>query len=136
MEEKIKTITKEAYDKMIEGNTYLVYPKAIREIPLEMSDLADGVGGFHSVKTLEETVSFSWKATSLNDYLEFVHYCFDEDGEKDKLKADLQDKGLLDIRPAIKVDGLHKEDFTVNGFAIVSSREIKIIQHLFTLNGV
>lgn len=121
-----KTVTQEAYEKCREGNTYLVISKDYIETPFTgMVDMENGIGGYHSLQTLKETLSFSWQETELTDDLVFVHYCFDEDDEKDFVILSLEALGLTNIRNDKKVDELNESDLVSNGFMICSSREIK-----------
>ena len=130
MIEEQKTVTKDAYEKMREGNQYFIYPKAVRNVNLPLSDMSDGLGGYHSLESLEQTIDFNWGATSLTEALEFVHYAFDEDDEKEDLRGMLATMGLVDIRQGSKVKDLTLADFVSNGFLICSSREIKMVQAL------
>lgn len=125
-----KTITEEALEKMKEGNQYLIIPSSAMSVELPMSDMVDGLGGYHSLNSLKETFSGSWQETKLTDDLVFVHYCFDEDDEKLQVTTALDSLGLADIRNNKKVTELVKEDFVADGWMICSSREIKIVQQL------
>lgn len=131
IEEQQKTVTQEAYEKCREGNGYLVIPNSVMTVSfIGMSDMEDGLGGYHSLQTLKETLPFSWGATSLTDDLVFVHYCFDEDSEKSMVISSLESMGLIEIRQDRKVTDLVLSDLVANGFMICSPREIKKLQIL------
>lgn len=136
IEEQTKTITEEALSKMKEGNQYLIIPSSAMDIELPMADMSDGLGGYHSLNSLKETFTGSWKETKLSDDLVFVHYCFDEDDEKQQLAEAFALLGLATIRNNKKVTELIKEDFIANGWMICSSREIKIVQQLMAVEEI
>ena len=133
--EETKTVTPEAYSKCREGNRYLVIPKTVMDIEFQgMSDMADGLGGYHSLNSLKETLDFSWGETKLTDDLVFVHYCFDSDDEENDVEQALTAMGLVQMDLGKKIRTLTKDDLVANGFLLCSSLEIKYLQTLANEN--
>jgi hypothetical protein len=101
-----------------------------------MSDMSNGLGGYHSLNSLKEALPFSWKETRLTDGLVFVHYCFDSDDEENDVELALKSMGLTQIDDGRKVRTLTKDMLTLNGFLICSSLEIKFLQSLVQIDEV
>ena len=132
--EETKQLTAVAQDKMNYDDSFLVYPTAVRQVPLALDDMSDGQGGFYSVEDIESLSSNNWKATKLTDDLEFVQYSFDKDDEEKDVTDALVTMGLIDIRNGRKIVDVTYEELVANGFIICSKREINKLQELVYSN--
>lgn len=130
MIEETKQLTAVAQDKMNYDDSFLVYPTAVRKVPLALDDMSDSNGGFYSVEDIESLSSNNWKATKLTDDLEFVQYSFDGDDERSDVLEALVSMGLIDIRNGRKIMHIGYEELVPNGFIICSKREINKLQNL------
>lgn len=130
------TLTDEAKRKLVEGATIIVVPKAVREVPLEMSDLANGEEGYHSINTIEELnaeIGY-WTPVDIKingfDYTWF-RYALDDDGiERVKVREDLIAKGLVDIRYGKKLRDIDFTKFAGNEYLVMSISEKRLFDEM------
>ena len=126
-----QTITPRALGKMLVDGTYLLVPVSAYEVPIQMSEMADGLGGFHSCKTLNDMMSPKWTATFLTinelDYF-IVRYSFCENGdEQASFRGFVEGLGLVNCLKGKQVEELDLSTFVGNEYAVMG----KYDKHVF-----
>lgn len=128
-----QTITPRALEKMSYDGIYLMFPKDVYTMTLPLADMADGLGGYHSCKTLADIMSPKWqpifKTINGHEYF-FIHYCITQNKtEQTALRDYVENLGLVNCLLDIQAEDLDINVFNGNEYCIMSKRDKVIVDN-------
>jgi len=131
-----QTITQRALNKMLEDGTYLLVPKTAYEVPIGLTEMDNGLGEYHSCKTLNDMMTPKWTATflTINDIEYFtVRYSFCENGEEQvAFRQFVEALGLVNCLSGIQSDDLDLTKFVGNEYAIFGKYDKRVFDRKYS----
>lgn len=111
----------------VNGFDFVVIPKAVMDVPIELSKMKREDDSYHTINTLSEVLGTLFVPTAIIDErFVVIHYGFDRNGEEQLFHTFLQSKGLVNMRGELQ--GVEEIDFGVlngNEYGIFSALEVQ-----------